>query len=291
MSSIISKKYFILSILPAGIIFLGLVIFPMLHVFYLSLTNFRLIRLGAYEIIWFDHFIRLTEPRFISAILRTFYFSFASVILTLVLGFAIAHLLSMALRGMKFFQAVILAPMLITPLVIGSVFRFMYDYDHGMINYLIARLGFDKIPFLGSAAWALDAALITDVWQWTPFAAIVLLAGLETLPKEPFEAAAIDGASWWRTLFSIKIPLLRPIIGVVVLVRFMDAFREFDKIFILTAGGPGTASETMSIYVWRQAFLHFNTSYAAAAGVVMLLIVSLLSMLFLRLTKATRKEV
>ena len=288
----ISRTFFLLAILPAGLIFLSLLIYPLAQVLHLSLTNFKLTSPAAQEFVWFDQYARiLTDPRFISAVWRTFYFSVASVLLTLVLGFAIAHLLQTErIRGMGFFRAVILVPMLVTPLVAGSVFRFMYDYDYGIINYFITQIGLDKIPFLSSHAWALNAAIVTDVWQWTPFAAIVLLAGLEALPKEPLEAAALDGAGWWRTLFSIKIPLLKPVIGVVVLIRFMDAFREFDKLYILTAGGPGTASETLSIYVWRQAFNYFNTSYGAAAGVAMLMVVSLLSMFYVRLTKTIEKE-
>ena len=288
----ISRTFFLLAILPAGLIFLSLLIYPLAQVLHLSLTNFKLTSPAVHEFVWFDQYARiLTDPRFISAVWRTFYFSVASVLLTLILGFAIAHLLQTErIRGMGFFRAVILVPMLVTPLVAGSVFRFMYDYDYGIINYFITQIGLNKIPFLSSHAWALNAAIIADVWQWTPFAAIVLLAGLEALPKEPLESAALDGAGWWRTLFSIKIPLLKPVIGVVVLIRFMDAFREFDKLYILTAGGPGTASETLSIYVWRQAFNYFNTSYGAAAGVAMLMVVSLLSMFYVRLTKTIEKE-
>ncbi len=288
----ISRKYFILSILPAALIFLSLLVYPMIKVLYLSLTDYKMTSPANPNFVWFKQYIKiLTEPRFLSAVWRTLYFSSVSVIITLVLGFAIAHLLSMnGLRGLGFFRAVVLVPMLITPLVAGSIFRFMYDYDYGIINYFITRLGMSKIPFLSSPSWALNSAIIADIWQWTPFAAIVLLAGLEALPKEPLEAAAIDGAGWWRTFFSIKIPLMRPIIGVVVLIRFMDAFREFDKIYILTSGGPGTASETMSVFVYRQAFQYFDTSYGAAAGVVMLFVVSILSMLYVRLTKTIEKE-
>ena len=283
----ISRRFFYLSIMPALLIFLSLVIYPTLKVLSLSFTNFKLTKTTASQFVWFEQYsTMLTEPRFLWALSRSLYFALASVLLCLIIGLAVAILLQRSdLRGMGFFRAVVLVPMLITPLVAGSVFRFMYDYDYGVINYLIGKIGLNKIPFLGDPFWALHAAIMADVWQWTPFAAIVLLAGLESLPADPLEAASLDGAGWWRTLFSIKIPLLRPIIGVVVLMRFMDAFREFDKLYILTSGGSGTSSETLSIYVWRQAFQYFNTGYGAATGVAMLVVVSVVSTLYVRLTK------
>jgi len=289
----ISRKYFVLSILPAFLVFLTLLIYPMVNVFYLSFTDYKMTNPANFNFVWFGQYLKLlTDLRFLTALLRTLYFSSISVIIVLILGFVIAHLLTMkGLRKLGFFKAVILVPMLMTPLVVGAVFRFMYDYDYGIINYLITQIGLNKIPFLSSSAWSLNSAIIADVWQWTPFAAIVLMSGLESLPKGPLEAAAIDGAGWWRTFLSIKVPIMSPIIGIVVLIRFMDAFRDFDKIFILTAGGPGTSSEVLSIYVYRQAFQYFNTSYGAVAGIVMLFVISFLSMIYVRLTKKIEEKV
>ena len=289
----ISRKYFVLSILPAIVVFLIFLVYPLFRVLYFSFTDIRLTNPTVYHFTGFSQYLRiLTDIRFLTALLRTLYFSSISVIIVLILGFVIAHLLTMeGLRKVGFFRAVILVPMLITPLVIGSVFRFMYDYDYGIINYLLMQIGLNKIPFLSSAKWALNSAIIADAWQWTPFAALVLMSGLESLPKEPIEAAAIDGAGWWRTFFSIKLPLLNPIIGIVVLIRFMDAFKEFDKIFIITSGGPGTSSEVISLYVYRQAFQYFNTSYSSAAGIIMLFAVSILSTFYVRLSKKINQEV
>lgn len=289
----ISRKYFILSILPAVIVFLIFLVYPLFKVLYFSFTDIKLTNPAVYHFTWFSQYLKiLTDIRFISSAGRTLYFSFIGVFLELVFGFAIALLLTKeGLRKVGFFRAVILVPMLITPLVIGSVFRFMYDYDYGIINYLLMQIGLNKIPFLSSAKWALNSAIIADVWQWTPFAALVLMSGLESLPQDPIEAAAVDGAGWWRTFFSIKLPLLSPVIGIVVLIRFMDALREFDKIFILTSGGPGTSSEVISLYVYRQAFQYFNTSYSAAGGVIMLFAVSILSTVYVRLSKNINQEV
>jgi multiple sugar transport system permease protein len=283
----LSKKFFYLSILPTFMIFLCLVIYPTFKVITLSFTNFKLTRPGASSFVGFDQFIQaFSDPRFNWAIGRSIYFALLSVLITLVLGYLIASLLHRDdLRGIGFFRVVILIPMLVTPLVVGQIFRFMFDYENGILNYLLNLIGLPKIPFLASPEWAIHSAIIVDVWQWTPFAAIVLLAGMSAMPNEPLEASSLDGANFWQTLFSIKLPLLRPIIGVIVLIRFMDAFREFDKLYILTTGGPGTASETLSIYIWRQAFQYFNTGYSAATGLVMLIIVNIVSVYYVRISK------
>jgi multiple sugar transport system permease protein len=283
----LSWRFFYIAIVPAFLIFLGLVIYPLFKVISYSLTSFQLIKPNLSEFVWFEQFTTaVSDSRFQMAVGRSLYFAVISVIVTLILGYIIAALLKRTdLKGISFFRIVILIPMLMTPLVAGAAFRYLYDYDYGMINDILSRLGMEKIPFMSDPFWAIHSAIIADIWQWTPFAVIVLLAGMESMPKEPLEAADIDGAGYWRTLFQIYLPLLRPVIGIVVLMRFMDAFREFDKLYILTAGGPGSSSETLSIYVWKQAFQYFNTGYAAAAGVIMLLIVNFISMYYVRFSK------
>jgi multiple sugar transport system permease protein len=283
----LSWKFFYFAIIPAFLIFLALVIYPTVKVISYSLTDFQLIKPDLSQFVWFKQYAAaLTDNRFLMAVGRSLYFAVISVIFTLVLGYLIAAVMKRTdLKGISFFRVVILIPMLVTPLVAGAAFRYLYDYDYGMINDLLSRIGIGKIPFMSDPFWAIHAAIIADIWQWTPFAVIVLLAGMESMPKEPLEAAGMDGAGYWRTLFQIHLPLLRPVIGIVVLMRFMDAFREFDKLYILSAGGPGTSSETLSIYVWKQAFQYFNTGYAAAAGVIMLLIVNFVSVYYVRFSK------
>ena len=286
-----SRKFFIITMLPAAIIFLSLMVYPMCQVLYLSTTDYKLTGGDVKNFVGLNQYIKIfTDSRFLSAMGRTFYFAIVSVVLSVLIGFIIAYLIQVkGVRGAGFFRTVILVPMLLTPLVAGSVFRFMFDYDYGIINYIITCLGLGKVSFLSSPVWALNSAIIVDVWQWSPFAAIVFLAGLEGIPQEPLEAAAIDGAGWWTVLFKIKLPPLKSVTGIVVLIRFMDAFREFDKLYILTSGGPGTSSETASIYVWRQAFQYFDTAYGAAAGVVMLLVITLMCTLYSRITKTVEK--
>lgn len=287
-----SKKFFFITLAPAMLIFLVMMVYPLSQVLYLSLTNYKLTGGGAVRFMGLTQYARLfADERFVSALGRTFYFAFMSVALSVLLGFVVAYLLQAKYaRGSGFFRTVILVPMFMTPLVAGAVFRFLFDYDYGAINQMLQSLSLSKIQFLSSPAWALNSAIMVDVWQWFPFAAIVLCAALESIPPDHLEAADIDGAGWWTKLFCMKLPFLRPAFSIVLLVRFMDAFREFDKIYILTSGGPGTASETISVYTWRQAFQYYNTGYAAAAGVIMLLVINLICTLYAKLNRARKEE-
>lgn len=282
--------FFYAAILPAVLVFLALVIYPLAQVVYYSFTNYQLTKPDLTEFVLFKQYGKLFgESRFLMALVRSLYFSVVSVSFTLVLGYTIAALLKRDdLKGISFFRIIILIPMLITPLVAGAAFRYMYDFEYGIINDLLMRIGLGKIPFLSDPFWALHASIFVDIWQWTPFAVIILLAGMEAMPKQPLEAASLDGAGFWRMLFQMHLPMLRPVIGVVVLMRFIDSFREFDKVYIITAGGPGTSSETLSIYIWRQAFQYFNTGYAAAAGVIMLLIINIICVYYVKLSKTLR---
>jgi multiple sugar transport system permease protein len=285
----ISRTFFWLSVLPALATLLGLVAYPVYLILRYSMTDFRLTRPGAaVNFVGLANYIDImTSERFLMALLRSLYYSGLTVVFSIAIGLAVAMLLKRTdLWGLGFFKAVLLIPIQMTPLVVGAIFRHLYDYDFGMINWYMDALGLQKIAFLGSSFWAIHAAIFTEIWQWTPFAAIVLLAGLETLPTETIEAAHIDGAGFWRTLWHVQIPLLRPVMGVVVLIRFMDSFRSFDKLFMLTSGGPGTASETLSILVWRNAFQYHATGVSSAMGTVMLLVVIFLSALYVRYNRA-----
>lgn len=286
------RKFFIMAVMPAALIFLLFMISPMVNILYLSLTDYKLTEPGNAAFVGLRQYTRaFTDIRFLAAMGRSFWFSAMSVALTVLVGFIVAYLIQIkGVRFRTFFRTVILLPMLITPMVAGSAFRFMFDYEYGIINYFIIRMGFEKIPFLGTAQWALISAVIADVWQWFPFAAIVFLAGLESIPTEPLEAAKIDGAGWVRILFNIKLPLMKAVIAVVVLIRFMDAFKEFDKLYIMTAGGPGTSSETASLYVWRQSFQYYDTAFAAASGVVMLMVITFICMLYTRVSKSVKGD-
>jgi len=281
----LSKRHYLILLGPTLLILFAMLAFPTAYVFSISLRDYKLtdptagnpfVGLENYKTL-------LSDPEFFSALWRSVLFTVGSVALTFVVGMAIALLLNRRdIRGTGLTRTAILVPLILTPLVIGATYRFMLDRDNGIINEFLALVGLQRIPFLADPAWAMTSVILVDVWQWTPFAVLVLLAGLESLPVEPFEAARMDGASRWGEFWYITLPLLAPVIAVVLLIRTMDAFREFDKIFIMTGGGPGTATQTLPIFLYRAGFQDFNMGFSAATGVVMLIIVTIVSSFYVR---------
>jgi multiple sugar transport system permease protein len=281
----LTKRHYLIFLGPTLLILAVMLAFPTVYVLITSFREFRLTDPTAGRpFVGFENYkTLLTTPAFFSALWKSILFTVASVALTCGLGMAIALLLNRRdVRGAGITRIVILVPLILTPLVIGAVYRFMLERDNGIINEFLALIGLERIPFLANSTWAMISVILVDVWQWTPFAVLVLLAGLESLPQLPFEAARIDGASRWAEFRYITLPLLAPVIAVVLLIRTMDAFREFDKIFIMTGGGPGSATETLPIFLYRAGFQDFNMGFSAATGVIMLIIVTVVSSLYVK---------
>jgi multiple sugar transport system permease protein len=274
-----------LSLGPSLAVLIGMVAYPTVYVLVLSFKRYDLTNpFEGQPFVGLDNYkALLADPAFQSALSRSIMFTVASVVLTLVLGMAIALLLHRRdIYGTGAARTIILIPIILTPMVIGAMFRFILDYDNGLIDTALPLLGLPRIPFLAHAGWALASVILVDVWQWTPFVALVLLAGLEALPKDPYEAAQVDGASRWGQLRHITLPLLAPVITLVLLLRTMDAFREFDKVYIMTGGGPGIATQTLPIYIWRAAFENFNMGFAAAIGEIMLILITIVSIIYVK---------
>jgi multiple sugar transport system permease protein len=281
----LTKRHYLIFLGPTLLILAVMLAFPTVYVLITSFREFRLTDPTAGRpFVGFENYkTLLTTPAFFSALWKSILFTVASVALTCGLGMAIALLLNRRdVRGAGITRIMILVPLILTPLVIGAVYRFMLERDNGIINEFLALIGLERIPFLANSTWAMISVILVDVWQWTPFAVLVLLAGLESLPQLPFEAARIDGASRWAEFRYITLPLLAPVIAVVLLIRTMDAFREFDKIFIMTGGGPGSATETLPIFLYRAGFQDFNMGFSAATGVIMLIIVTVVSSLYVK---------
>jgi multiple sugar transport system permease protein len=281
----LSKRHYLILLGPTLLILFAMLAFPTAYVFSISLRDYKLTDPTAGNpFVGLDNYkTLLSDPEFFSALWRSVLFTVGSVALTFVVGMAIALLLNRRdIRGTGLTRTAILVPLILTPLVIGATYRFMLDRDNGIINEFLALVGLQRIPFLADPAWAMTSVILVDVWQWTPFAVLVLLAGLESLPVEPFEAARMDGASRWGEFWYITLPLLAPVIAVVLLIRTMDAFREFDKIFIMTGGGPGIATQTLPIFLYRSGFQDFDMGFSAATGVEMLIIVTVVSSFYVR---------
>jgi len=225
---------------------------------------------------------------FFAALAHTFIYSVVALTFEFVLGFALALILNSTIRGQKVFRAALLIPMMIPAVVVGVVWRLMLNPNFGAVNGVLRQLGIntEQLTWTASPRLALAAVIAVDVWQWTPFVFLVLLAGLQAIPQEPYEAARVDGSNALQTFRHVTLPLLKPAILIVLLLRTMDLLRVFDQIFILTEGGPGFATETVSLYIYRAAFRFSDFGYAAAMSFVLLIITNLISTVYIRLLQS-----
>ena len=232
----------------------------------------------------FDNYRRLMreDPVFWDSFATTLVFVFGVVAVEFVLGFALALLLFHHLQRRRFVLTLLLIPMMLAPVAVGLMWKLMLQGEFGMLTHYLRLLGLigPQTALLGDHSLVLWTVMAVDVWEWTPFVTLVFLAGLLSLPREPFEAAIMDGAGPWRVFRDITVPLLRPIIALVLLLRGIDAFKEFDKVFILTGGGPGTATELLSIYTWRVNFRNWDLGYGATCAFMVYLVVLILCAVF-----------
>lgn len=220
------------------------------------------------------------DHNFWNALKVTGIFVTSSVVLEFVIGLGLAIILNRIGIGQKWFQSLMLLPIAMAPTVVGLMFRFMMNDQYGVFNYFVEMLGLDRTAWLSNPHLALPALIVTDIWQWTPFMMIILLAGLKGIPDEPYEAARIDGASAWQTFRYVTIPQLSRMIVIALLLRTIDAFRIYDTIYMMTKGGPINVTSTLSWIVYDKGFKFLDFGYGAAICVVLLvLVVSLLTFL------------
>ncbi|MGB9673399.1 MAG: carbohydrate ABC transporter permease [Anaerolineales bacterium] len=271
-------------IAPAFLVLIIILIYPLGYSLWLSFHQWTL-RTFKQGIPWvgFQNYRQLfTSPEFFNSLKITFTFVILAIAIEFILGMGLALLLNHDLKAKGLIRSFILLPMMCTNVVIGLTWRLLYNYEFGIINYYLNLLGFHSVEWLSSPKMALTSVIIVDVWNTTSFVALMLLAGLQSLPEEPFEAARIDGANAIQTFFYLTLPLLRQTILVALLWRFIDTFRIFDVVYLLTAGGPARATETVSIYVYRYGFQSFNLGFASAASYVMIVIMLVLAAILTR---------
>ena len=278
----------LLLLTPALAVLLSLSIYPLIYSITISLQ-----RETADGIKWtLANFARLgSDSFFLTAMAHTFVYAAAALVLEFSIGLGLALLLNTQMRGRGFFRATLLVPMMLPTVVVGVVWRLMLNANFGAINGTLKEFGLntESLTWTASPRLAFLSVIVVDVWQWTPFVFLVLLAGLQAIPQEPYEAALIDGSSRWQTFRYVTLPLLKPAILIALLLRTMDLLRVFDQIFILTEGGPGFATETISLYIYRTAFRFFDFGYAAAMSFVLLALTNVISTIYIRLlqTKET----
>jgi multiple sugar transport system permease protein len=269
-------------VLPAVLVLLALSIYPMIYSVKVSLTDSA----GAFTL---ANFVRLFQDRvFGTATVQTLTLTAGALTIEFLLGMALAILIDSLARGRALFRSGLLVPMLLPPVVAAVVWRLMYNPQFGVLNGTLRRIGFNTAALTWTSGdhSALLSVILVDVWEWTPFLFLLLSAGLQSIPPEPLEAARIDGAGAWRIFWDVTLPLLKPTILLALLLRAMDLVRIFDQIFILTQGGPGTATETVSLYIYRTAFRFSNFGYAAAMSFVLLAATMLFARGLMRLMRA-----
>ena len=194
------------------------------------------------------------------------------------LGIALALFLEKPVRGMRAFRTVFVLPMMIAPICVGLIWRYMFDASFGPINHFISLFGMAPRAWLAAPESAFFAMVVTDIWQWTPFVFIMVLAALQGMDASIIEAAKIDGANWWQTIFLVKLPVIMPILVVTLLMRMIDGFRGLEVIYVMTFGGPGQSTELFSLHIYKAAFVSQKLGYASALSILLLVIVTILSL-------------
>jgi multiple sugar transport system permease protein len=269
---------------PAVLIALAVLLYPLWDGVRASLFYYRYGK--PVRAVGFDNYLRLwTDDQFVNSLWVTVRFVALSVAVETVLGLALALFCVREFRGIRFLRTMLIVPMVITPVVVAIVFRLIYASDAGMITVLSEAVGGQPIEILGQPLRAFLALVALDVWEWTPLMFLILLAGLQSLPVEPLEAARVDGAGPWRTFVDHTLPMLRPVLAVAIVLRTIDAFGTFDQVFVLTRGGPGEATRLLSIFGYDTAFKFQETGYAAAMFVTMGLLVLALALAAVRLLR------
>jgi multiple sugar transport system permease protein len=271
------------------VILVLVVIFPMIY----SLTvSFRLydLRVPRHPFVGFENYIRLfTDSRFHNALGVTGLLLLGELVLQFPIGFGLAILLARKFRGKKVVQPLLLIPMMITPVVVGYMGRLLFETRSGPINYFLNLMGLPSALWHTSASTALLTVILLDTWQWTPFMMGVLLAGLVSLPPEPYESAKVDGASGLQIFWYLTLPLLKPVIALVIIMRSLAILQTFDIIYVLTMGGPGTATETIGIYTYLVGFRYWDIGQASSAAWVLAMMLSVGVTIFLKMMGRERR--
>jgi multiple sugar transport system permease protein len=272
---------------PALLITAAVIVFPWLFTFYMSVHDWKIGQ--AREFVGLANFTKLaTDLRFLEAIGHTLYFTALAVILPVIFGTAAALIFNerFPLRGL--FRAIFILPMMATPVAVALVWTMMFHPQLGVLNYLLTQIGLPPQLWVYSAGTVIPSLVLVEVWHWTPLVMLIVLGGLAAAPTEPYESAKIDGASGWQMFRHITLPLIMPFLLVAVVIRTIDALKAFDTIYVITGGGPGTASETINIYLYLQAFSFYNIGYASAVTIVFFVLIVALALVLLYLRQKAK---
>jgi len=287
ISGRIRQRRYALFILPALLIVAAVIIFPWLFTVFMSLHEWKIAQSRTF--VGLANYAHLfVDERFQGALLRTLIYTALAVVAPLVLGTLAALIFQQRfpLRGLL--RGIFILPMMATPVAVGLVWTMMFHPQLGVLNYLLSLVGLPAQLWVFDPGTVIPSLVLVETWQWTPLVMLIVLGGLAALPSEPYESAQLDGASAWQRFRHITLPLVAPFLMVAAIIRTIDAVKAFDIIFVISQGGPGTASETINIFLYLQAFAFYNIGYASAVVVVFFVLIVALSLALLYVRQRTQ---
>jgi multiple sugar transport system permease protein len=273
-----------LLVMPMLVMFAVFALLPSLTAILYAFSHIRLARGGMQlRFIGFDNFLRAFEdPLVRQSAGITLKWALIVTAVEILLGLGLALLLAHGIRGRAIFTSLLIIPIIMPPVAVSLMWRFMYEYNFGIFNYLLNQAGLPSVRWLSDPDIALYSMMAVDVWQATPFAFLLLYAAILSLPRDPYEAAAIDGAGRWHVFRTVTLPLLLPVLAVVVMLRLIDAARVFDKIFVMTRGGPGSSAYTTTLTVYVEAFNKYDFGYASAISFLFQVVLVIIATIYVR---------
>jgi multiple sugar transport system permease protein len=277
---------------PAVVVMAAACLYPVLAAFQLGLFDWAMGTPWS-EARWVglaNFASAFSQPRLWSSLTTTLLFAFVCVASEMVLGIALALALERPVRGMAVFRTIFILPMMIAPIAVGLAWRFMFDAQFGLVNALLVKVGLPAMTWLADPTLAFIAIVVADIWQWTPFVFIMMIAALAGLDGSVLEASRIDGARWWQQTLWVKLPMIRHVIAITLMMRLIDAFRVLEVIYVLTFGGPGDSTEILSLHIYKTAFVGQQLGVAAAMSVLLLAVVAALSWGALKLSNPMRDD-
>ena len=259
--------------LPAVLVTAALVLLPIVYTVWLSVSDRQADGTNAGFLGLHNYADMLANPEFWKSLKVTVFLFVVCLAVETVLGLALGYVMSLDVPGRRIFQGMMLIPAITASVAVGLLWLLIMDPTLGAANQILKAVGLDPVVWLGDPAIAPWSIALVDIWQWTPFMALIISAGIRSLPEEPFEAASIDGANGWRTALHVGLPLLRPVLIVAMMLRTVDLVRFFDTVYIMTQGGPVNATNTLNVYGYRAGFIDQQPSYAATLQIALLLLV------------------
>ena len=281
------RRRFYWFIVPALVVVGAVIVFPWLFTLWMSAFEWKIG--DTPHFVGFDNYTGLfTNRRFLEAVVRTFYFTALAVIVPLILGTIAAMIFHREFKYRGILRGVFIMPMMATPVAVALVWTMMFHPQQGVLNYLLSLVGLPPSQWVYSPTLVIPSLVLVEVWHWTPLIMLIVLGGMAALPTEPYESARLDGASEWQLFRYITLPLVAPFLFVAGVIRTIDALKTFDTIYVITSGGPGTASETINLYLYLQAFAFYNIGNASAVVVIFFTIVLALALVLLYLRQKTQ---